>query len=379
MASDPRSPSGSEIARAIAKRAIPLAIAGIGLYVVFPSLVQTFSSFPELTRVHPAWFVVMVVLEIGAFACMWALLRLALRRRGWFRIATTQLASNAVSRILPGGAATGGALQYAWLVRSGLDGTVVASALTAVSLASTATVLALPLLALPALLGRAPIDAGLERAAWLGLAAFVLLAVLGAVLLMTNRPLAWIGRAVQSAVNLVRRRRPPITGLGDRLLAERDEIRSVFGHRWALALSTTLGNRLLDYLALLAALLGTGAHPRPSLVLLAYAGSVVLGMIPITPGGLGFVEAGLTAMLTLAGIPAAQATVATLAYRLVSYWLPLAAGGVAWPMFRRAYPVAAGAVAPDAVGPDAIGPDEIGPDAIGPVEEDRPGNAPGRC
>jgi hypothetical protein len=97
-------------------------------------------------------------------------------------------------------------------------------------------------------------------------------------------------------------------------------------------------------------------------------------MIPITPGGLGFVEAGLTAMLTLAGIPAAQATVATLAYRLVSYWLPLAAGGVAWPMFRRAYPVAAGAVAPDAIGPDAIGPDAIRPD-----EEDRPGNAPGRC
>ena len=38
--------------------------------------------------------------------------------------------------------------------------------------------------------------------------------------------------------------------------------------------------------------------------------------------GLGFVEAGLTAALALAGVPAASAVVATLAYRLVSYWLP---------------------------------------------------------
>jgi len=55
-------------------------------------------------------------------------------------------------------------------------------------------------------------------------------------------------------------------------------------------------------------------------------------------GGLGFVEAGLTAMLVLAGIPTAQATVATLAYRLVSYWLPIPAGAVAGLLFRRAYP-----------------------------------------
>ena len=57
--------------------------------------------------------------------------------------------------------------------------------------------------------------------------------------------------------------------------------------------------------------------------------AAVLGMIPLTPGGLGFVEAGLTGTLTLAGIPAAKAVLATLAYRLVSYWLPLVAGPVA--------------------------------------------------
>jgi hypothetical protein len=72
-------------------------------------------------------------------------------------------------------------------------------------------------------------------------------------------------------------------------------------------------------------------------VLLAFAASAVLGMIPITPGGLGFVEAGLTAMLTLSGIPATDALLATLAYRMFQYWLPIPAGFFAYLLFRRRY------------------------------------------
>ena len=60
-------------------------------------------------------------------------------------------------------------------------------------------------------------------------------------------------------------------------------------------------------------------------------------MIPITPGGLGFVEAGLAGLLVLAGVSAGDAAVATLAYRLVSFWLPLPVGGIAWWLARRRY------------------------------------------
>ena len=59
-----------------------------------------------------------------------------------------------------------------------------------------------------------------------------------------------------------------------------------------------------------------------------------------TPGGqavLGVVEAGLTGTLALAGIVAADAAVATLAYRLASYWLPLPLGLGAWVLHRRRY------------------------------------------
>jgi hypothetical protein len=80
-----------------------------------------------------------------------------------------------------------------------------------------------------------------------------------------------------------------------------------------------------------------GANPHPSLVLLAYTSAELLALVPFTPGGLGFVEAGLAGTLTLAGVPGGDALAATLLYRLVSYWLPLPAGGVAYALFRRRY------------------------------------------
>jgi uncharacterized protein (TIRG00374 family) len=63
----------------------------------------------------------------------------------------------------------------------------------------------------------------------------------------------------------------------------------------------------------------------------------VLALIPLTPGGLGFVEAGLVGTLTLAGVPATDAVTATLLYRIVAFWLPIPAGGVAYVLFRRRY------------------------------------------
>jgi hypothetical protein len=42
-------------------------------------------------------------------------------------------------------------------------------------------------------------------------------------------------------------------------------------------------------------------------------------------------------MLVLAGVSVSNAFVATLAYRLGSYWLPLMAGPIAYGLFRRRY------------------------------------------
>jgi uncharacterized protein (TIRG00374 family) len=60
-------------------------------------------------------------------------------------------------------------------------------------------------------------------------------------------------------------------------------------------------------------------------------------LIPLTPGGIGFVEAGLVGTLTLAGVSGGDALAATLLYRLGAFWLPLPAGAIAYLLFRRHY------------------------------------------
>jgi uncharacterized protein (TIRG00374 family) len=158
--------------------------------------------------------------------------------------------------------------------------------------------------------------------------------VAGSISFASDRPLRLVARVIDWFLRLIRRPRsgPP---LGDFLIAERDEIRRTLGDRWKMALTAAVGKSLFDYLALIAALYAVHARPDPPLVLLAYVAGSFLGLIPLTPGGLGFVEAGLTGMLVLAGVDAAPAAVATLAYRLVSFWLPLPAGGVAYWLFAR--------------------------------------------
>ena len=94
-----------------------------------------------------------------------------------------------------------------------------------------------------------------------------------------------------------------MTGLSDRLVFERNRIRRVLGRRWKAAMLLSSGRLFFDFGTLLACVRATGVKPNASLVLLAYAVAGLLALVPITPGGLGIVEAGLSALLILAGVP----------------------------------------------------------------------------
>jgi uncharacterized protein (TIRG00374 family) len=322
---------------ALTRRGLLLLVTAISLYLLAPALLEVFGAFDQLDEISPLWFPVMIVLQTGSYACMWGIQRLAVRAERWGPVITSQLASNAFGRVVPGGVAAAGALQYAMLVRGGVPAAAAASGMTASSVLVFGILLALPLLALPALLFGAPVDPGLGRAAVIGGVVFVAVFAAGAVAVLYDSPLVTVGRAVQAIRNRVLRKRAPLRGLPQRLIRERNEVMDVLGRRWWEALLFAAGRWVLDYLTLLAALTAIHAESRASTVLLAFCAAQFLGTLPLTPGGLGFVEAGLTGTLALAGVPAGEAVVATLAYRLVSFWLPIPAGGVAALLHRRYY------------------------------------------
>src|SRR5664279_941049 len=144
------------------RHGVALAACGIGLYVVAPSLLTMFDAWPRLRGVRPWWFLVLVLLELASFATLWLLLRIALPGGRWLEIATGQLAGNAASRVIPGGAASGAVFQGRMLVRSGHPGGTVSAALSATGLLTTGALLALPVITLPTVLFGAPLAHQLE-------------------------------------------------------------------------------------------------------------------------------------------------------------------------------------------------------------------------
>ena len=314
-----------------------LAVMGVSLYLVAPSVLEVVGSWDDLDQLAPWWFGVMAALQAASLVSLWELQRIAIHVRPWRPVIASQLAGNALAKVAPGGGALGAALQYRMLVQAGVGRGRAVAGLTAANLLVFAVVLALPVLAVPAIV-RGVVPRSLTEATLGGLGVFAVLFALAALLLARDGELAWVGRIVQRARNRLRRRSPPLTQLPQRLLRERDRILATLGPRWKLAVAATVGRWAFDYATLLAALAAVGSTPRWSLVLLAFCAAQLLAQIPATPGGLGFVEAGLTATLVLAGVGAGDAVLATFAYRLFTYWLPLPLGLLGAVLHRRRYP-----------------------------------------
>lgn len=318
-------------------RGVLLAATFVSLYLLLPSLVEVFSSWRSLTTLDPWWALAAVPAETASFIAAWLLQRIALRTTKWFPVAASQLSATASSRIVPGGGATSVAIQIGMLRRAGIGGGRAAAALAAAGMLTTGALLGLPILSLPAILGGVAVAHNLALAAYLGLVVLALLVTAGIVAFVTDRPLQVVGRALEAAANVTIRRKRPLAGVAEKVLHQRDFVKGTIGKRWFESVTAATAVPAFDFMALLCALAAVGARPTPSLVLLAYVMANLLALIPITPGGLGFVEAGLVSTLVLAGVPGGAAGLATLYYRLIAFWLPIPAGGLAYLVFRLRY------------------------------------------
>lgn len=101
-----------------------------------------------------------------------------------------------------------------------------------------------------------------------------------------------------------------------------------------------VGGNMLVTMALLAALYTSvrafgGSISFPALAVVFLAGAAVGSAAP-TPGGLGAVEAALSAGLTAAGLPGGTAVSAVLLYRAATFWLPVIPGWLAFHALQRA-------------------------------------------
>jgi uncharacterized protein (TIRG00374 family) len=332
--SEPR----KEMWKTVVLRSLFLLVALVVLYFLWPKLVDLASSASDLSGIYWYWFLLMGLLMTGAFAAAWELTHIAVPDISRFVAATSQLVSNALAKVIPGGAVAAGATYFQMLAASNVSRGQAVAALAAVSFISNRVLFSLPAVAILVAALSAPIPSDLLPVAFAGAVLFVLMFAVVFMIVKYDKPLLFVGGVVESVAGwLGSKLRKDWNPTAQDLLERRNEVVESLGKRWPKALAAAVMNWMLDYMVLFVALFAVGAKPRASLVLVAFAGSAVLGMIPITPGGLGFVEVGLTAMLVASGIPGPDAALATLAYRLFQFWLPIPAGAVAYIFFKRKF------------------------------------------
>ncbi|MFC6565493.1 lysylphosphatidylglycerol synthase transmembrane domain-containing protein [Actinoplanes utahensis] len=117
--------------------------------------------------------------------------------------------------------------------------------------------------------------------------------------------------------------------------------RGVPGRDWATVFAFAAGKWVFDLACLMLIAAAFGAELRWEHLAGVYLSVQVIRQIPLTPGGIGVIEASLLAGLVTAGAPAALAVGIVLGYRLVSFWSMLPVG-LAGYLYLRAGERAAG-------------------------------------
>jgi uncharacterized protein (TIRG00374 family) len=307
----------------------------VTLVLMWPVLASVYSEAGRTLTLSPSWSVAIVGAVAAQMVANWELQRIILRTPKWLDVAAPQLVGNAASHLLPAGNAIGAGLHVQMLTAAGFPATTAVSSLGAVTVIGAITGLVLlPLIVLAASAAGSSIDPGLVRGMWVGAVALLVILATVVVLFSRDRPWQWIAAGIARVRRRFGRESDPSQVAG-RLLDERDHIRVALQDRIVWVLLVDFVRASGDYLALYFALRATGAHVNPAAVLAAFIVSNIAGMVPLTPGGLGFVEASLAGVLVIAGAGETHANLTVATYRLAATWLPCLAGAIAFLWFRH--------------------------------------------
>jgi glycosyltransferase 2 family protein len=237
-------------------------------------------------------------------------------RLSFFRTLLVQVAGSFITLVTP--AAVGGAaLNIRYLQRRKIPAPVAAASVGVAQV--VAFVLHIVLIVIFAAIAGSSAEEHIQppRWAWFVLAGLVVLAL--AVL------------AIPAGRRVLRARLSPTLGqVLPRLLEVAQQPRKLaLGIGGALLLS-------LSYILCLAACVAAFGRsvPLAGIAVVYLTGSAIGSILP-TPGGLGGVEAALTAGLTAAGLPGAVAVSAVLLFRLLTFWLPVPFGWAAMSYLER--------------------------------------------
>ena len=318
------------------KTAIMAAVGLVALVLIFVKVIPQIGSYDEAFKAIEAMngfdiaIIVVAVLiynTVYGFPFMAAVPGLAYPRS--FQL---NQGAFAISNGVPAGGAFGLGVQYAMLASYEVPPTVATAAIGATGVWSIFVTLGLPVFGLMAIAASgAMTDVGkYVYIGALGLGVLITMIVVFA-LIMRSEPLAiriggWANALAKPAYKVFKKDAPDLVPV---VVKFRTDTVALVTRRWHVITVSQIAVSLCQFGIFYAALRGVegGQTPTPFLVAFgAWAVAQIGIMIPITPGGLGTVDAFMISLLTAMGVSGGDATAATLVWRAASFVPQIAIG-----------------------------------------------------
>ena len=312
----------------------------VGIYFLFPKLVGLGDSVGKLDDADPIWIGVAIVFSVASYATYIALFKAVVGgdalKLTWAETYQINMAGVAATLLFSAGGAGGVALTYWALRKAGMRRREVARRMIAfVSLHYAFYPLALIvfglLLRTGVLHGKNSVELTIIPAAVAGI-----LLVVGA--LITLIPADVEGKLMPHAHGEHTRsfvewasRVPETLGDGFRFALR------LFTHprKGGLAVLGAAGFWAFSIGVLWASFHSLGIHVPLAVVVQGFFLGMVANLFPLAPAGVGAVDAGMIGAFVLFGLPEETVFPAILIFRLVSFWMPIPPGVVAFFQLRN--------------------------------------------
>ena len=328
--SDSGSVARKRLPRSLRRVAAGLVAVAVLEYLVLPQIAGARRALDLLGGVSVPYLLVAVLLEVASIGAYAKLTQAVLPVDGRPSLSTLfriDLSTLAASHIVPGGSAAGAGLGYRLLTEAGVRGTDAGFALATQSLGSAVVLNVLLWLGLLISIPKRGFNPLYGTAAVVG--ALLITGFAAAVLLLTRGEDRLAGVVCRIADRI-----PMLDGAGvSKVLSRVAERLRVLGADRRLLGRAALwatANWLLSAASLWVFVAAFGYRLDIDGLVVAFGLANVLAAIPITPGGLGVVEAVLTSALVGFGAPRGTAVLGVVVYRLVNFWLPIPIGGLAY-------------------------------------------------
>ncbi len=326
------------------QRAAGLAVVLVAFAFVLPRLADYGEVWQEVKSLDARSLLLILAVtavNLATFAPPWMA---ALPGLGFWRAFVSTQASTASTYVAPGGAAVGIAASLVLLRKWGYRTSAVALAAALTGIWNQLALLGFPAFALGLLTLTGEQNPLLKTVGLIGLAGFALAVVAFVCALASDRIArrvgSWAWRAARWLVRAARRRE--VRWDAETIVIFRRRTAALLSRRWHVLTIATLAGQLSVFAVLLVCLRTLGVTGGEVSLIEAFAAwslMRLLGSLPLTPGGIGIVEVGLTGILVGFGGDDAAVVAAVLLYRFLTIVPTLVLGlllGATWRPRRAA-------------------------------------------